>query len=423
MKSTTGKKNKRNRIIPLVILGGLLFAMIPAVFILVPREKSQAVSCYNWKTKKKYEKSDVTVYIKGKKLSVPGTPVVVKGGIDLFPLSKTTCGKISGLSYEYNERAKHVRIVYQNHVVTFVAGEKTYYADGMKYSFETAPVKVYYNKPKAYYIAAPLHAVFEALAMTVEQEQGSRRIDIFPGKEVITGRTVHTSYAYSKSVLTAKEYRKFPKTSKKNYKKLLTVSKDKTGKFQFLQVNTYREVDQEYYEKYFNYKIYDYCREAKISIKKSVLYGKASQMLKTAKKYDIDPVYFACQTFIESAYGTSVLARGVKSGRKKVYNLYGIKAYDGEPVKKGAAYARKRGWTTVSKAIDGAASYLNTQYIRSKYKQNTIFKIRFQPGKSLWHQYASDPYYADKIGTQIYRMSHVYSEEAGFVFDYPRYRS
>lgn len=420
MEKRKGKQRKR-RTITLAIIGVLFFAMIPAVIILMPREKSQAVSCYNWKTKQKYAKSDVTMYVRGKKISVSDTPIVVKNGIDLFPLSKSTCGKISGLSYEYNERAKHVRLVYRNHVVTFVAGEKTYYADGRKHTFETAPVKVYYNKPKSYYIAAPLKAVFEGLAMTAVQEEGSRRIDISSQKEVITGRTVRTSYAYSRSVLAAKEYKKFPKTSKKNYRKLLTVSKDKTGKFQFLQVNTYREVDEEYYEKYFNYKIYDYCREAKISIKKSVLYGKAAQMLKTAKKYNIDPVYFACQTFVESAYGTSVLARGVKSGRKKVYNLYGIKAYDSAPVRKGAAYAKKMGWTTIAKAIDGAASYLDTQYIRSKYKQNTIFKIRFQPGKSLWHQYASDPYYADKIGTQIYRMSHVYSEEAGFVFDYPKY--
>lgn len=422
MKKRKGKQRK-SRTITLVIIGVLFFAMIPAVIILVPREKSQAVSCYNWKTKEKYAKSDVTVYVRGSKLSVPDTPIVVKGGVDLFPLSKSTCGKISGLSYEYNERAKHVRLVYQNHVVTFVAGEKTYYADGMKYSFETAPVKVYYNKPKTYYIAAPLQTIFDALAMMVVQEEGSTRIDISPKKTETTGRTVRTSYAYTKAELAAREYKRFPKTSRKNYRSLLTVSKDKTGKFQFLQVNTYREVDEEYYEKYFNYKIYDYCREAKISIKKSVLYGKASQMLKTAKKYNIDPVYFACQTFVESAYGTSVLARGVKSGGKKVYNLYGIKAYDSAPVRKGAAYAKKMGWTTIAKAIDGAASYLDTQYIRSKYKQNTIFKIRFQPGKSLWHQYASDPYYADKIGTQIYRMSHVYSEEAGFVFDYPKYRA
>lgn len=106
-----------------------------------------------------------------------------------------------------------------------------------------------------------------------------------------------------------------------------------------------------------------------------------------------------------------------------MYNLYGIKAYDSNPYKRAAAYARKKGWTTVKKAIAGAADYLSGQYVHSRYRQNTPFKLRYHPGKQMWHQYATDPYYAEKLGQRIYELGAVYREDAVLTFDFPKYKS
>ena len=48
---------------------------------------------------------------------------------------------------------------------------------------------------------------------------------------------------------------------------------------------------------------------------------------------------------------------------KKVYNLYGIKAYDNAPQLGGFSYAYYQGWTSVDKAIQGAAKYVSDNYI------------------------------------------------------------
>lgn len=111
-----------------------------------------------------------------------------------------------------------------------------------------------------------------------------------------------------------------------------------------MRVDTFREIDPEVFYGYYNNQIEIYCRINKMSKKKSVLYGRknAKALLGAAKKYNLDPVYFACQTFLESAYGTSTLAKGHKIGKKKVYNLYGIKAYDNNPEKYGFRYAKKK---------------------------------------------------------------------------------
>ena len=42
---------------------------------------------------------------------------------------------------------------------------------------------------------------------------------------------------------------------------------------------------------------------------------------------------------------------------------------------------QRKGWTSISKALEGAAAYLSSGYIHSKYKQNTIFKLRYTPNK------------------------------------------
>ena len=114
-------------------------------------------------------------------------------------------------------------------------------------------------------------------------------------------------------------------------------------------------------------------------------------MIAAAKQYNIDPVYFLCQTILETGYGTSTLSQGkaittVVSGssvvrdssgnvtgfktvngkyktstisKKMVYNLYGIKAYDSNPQLCGFSYAYYQGWTSVDAAIYGAAKYVS----------------------------------------------------------------
>ena len=179
-------------------------------------------------------------------------------------------------------------------------------------------------------------------------------------------------------------------------------------------------------------------------------------MIAAAKQYNIDPVYFLCQTILETGYGTSTLSQGkaittVVSGssvvrdssenvtgfktvngkyktstisKKMVYNLYGIKAYDSNPQLCGFSYAYYQGWTSVDAAIYGAAKYVSQDYIHNQtYHQNTLYKFRYNPNINyLWHEYATDPSYAKQIATIMYsQFRNVYRSDVSFTYDKPHF--
>ena len=65
---------------------------------------------------------------------------------------------------------------------------------------------------------------------------------------------------------------------------------------------------------------------------KGILRGKAKIFIDAAKQWGISEVYLAVHSVHESGNGTSELACGVDYKGKKVYNLFGIGAYDDNPV-------------------------------------------------------------------------------------------
>ncbi|WP_404283494.1 SH3 domain-containing protein [Exiguobacterium aurantiacum] len=163
-------------------------------------------------------------------------------------------------------------------------------------------------------------------------------------------------------------------------------------------------------------------RSGKLS---GTLTGKGQAFIDAGKKYGINEVYLLAHAVHETGHGSSLLAKGVpvdqngtalinSSGvriypeRKvaaTVYNMYGIQAVDSSPLTSGAKYAFEQGWTTPDKAIDGGAYWIGDGYINhSQYKQNTLYKIRFNPGYPGEHQYATDIGWATKQTANIYNM-------------------
>ena len=264
------------------------------------------------------------------------------------------------------------------------------------------------------------------------------------GPRLFDGETMYTDYAYSLEDYAMLQYRNVPRVSYEKYLELVDPALDTTRGMKYLRVDTYRPVNEEAFTKLYQSMIESYCRAVGKAPEESVLYGKADVILKSAKKYEIDPIFLTTQTFHESAYGTSHLASGITIDRvafpgyprdshgkfitkalKKpatVYNLYGIKAYDSDPMVGGTSYAYYNGWTTPTKAIEGAAEYLHSNYIHGDYQQNTPFKIRFSFRERIWHQYATGPTYAEDLARYMISMAGVYSSDAKFVYDLPNYK-
>lgn len=156
-----------------------------------------------------------------------------------------------------------------------------------------------------------------------------------------------------------------------------------------------------------------------------VLANKGQVFIDAAKANNINPIYLAAHAILETGNGTSDLAKGTDingtDGIKKVYNLFGIQAFDGNEIN-GAYYAYSQGWTSVDKAIYGGANWIAKGYINNAtYKQDTIYKMRWNPQNTGTHQYATDAEWARKQTVYIKKCFDMVPN-AKIIFDVPVYK-
>ncbi|WP_423188926.1 SH3 domain-containing protein [Alkalibacterium sp. f15] len=130
-----------------------------------------------------------------------------------------------------------------------------------------------------------------------------------------------------------------------------------------------------------------------------VLTGKGHVFLEASRLYNINEIYLLAHAKLETGNGSSSLAKGILVSEvdgkavtpKVVYNMYGIAAFDSSPLKSGSEYAYKMGWDTVDKAIMGGAEWISKQYVNhATHKQDTLYKMRWNPLNPGFHQYATD---------------------------------
>lgn len=256
------------------------------------------------------------------------------------------------------------------------------------------------------------------------------------------GKVVYTNYNMSLNEYVRIQHERVPKYSTDYFEGYINPDKAQ-NQYQFLRVDKFRNINASALDAY---------------LEKSdagVLKGQSNAFISAAKNYSIDPLYFVAQSIHETGYGKSILAKGVTiteiadmskekyndkgqligyemiklSKPTTVYNLYGIGAYDNSNVFPnraliaGTTYAYNKGWTSVSKAISGAAEFVSTNYINSsKYEQNTLYKMRYMHNNQyIWHQYATSPWYAQSIGEQISNMAYMYSNKNDLLYDKPKF--
>ncbi|MGL5576867.1 MAG: glucosaminidase domain-containing protein [Sarcina sp.] len=204
--------------------------------------------------------------------------------------------------------------------------------------------------------------------------------------------------------------------------------------YEFLNVNTYRNVNEAAF--------------AQALQGKGVFSGQAEAFINAAKKYNIDPVYLMAQSALETNWGTSNFAKGItitkiqevnsngqfvtKNGEPvminlpapvKVYNLFGIGAFNTDPTVGATTYAYDHGWTSIPAAIDGSAQFLDSHYLDNQIKQDTPYELRYINGPlyDIWHQYSTEIQYAQSLSDIIAQNTNLYSITDTFVFNVPKF--
>ena len=141
--------------------------------------------------------------------------------------------------------------------------------------------------------------------------------------------------------------------------------------------------------------------------------------MKAGKANGVSPVFLAARVVQETG-GNSASVNGSKSGGTVVYNPFNIGASGKNAVSKGLAYAKKMGWTTPEKAVNGAASYIASGYINKR--QNTLYLQKFNVANGLskvgTHQYMTNvmaPYSEAYITKKSYTKMGINNEPLAFV--------
>ncbi|MFA7744137.1 N-acetylmuramoyl-L-alanine amidase [Salinicoccus roseus] len=129
---------------------------------------------------------------------------------------------------------------------------------------------------------------------------------------------------------------------------------------------------------------------------KGILHNQGTAFLQAANTHGVNEVYLISHALHETGNGQSTLAQGVRldengnisENGKLYYNMYGIAAYDHNPVLEGARYAQRMGWDTPAKAIIGGAQFISSGYFNRG--QNTLYAMRWNPANPGTYQYATD---------------------------------
>ena len=155
---------------------------------------------------------------------------------------------------------------------------------------------------------------------------------------------------------------------------------------------------------------------------KGILDGTEMVFFQASRSNNINEIFLTSLSLHETGNGTSQLANGVEFNGKRVYNMFGIGAIDSNPIYKGAEYAYNHGWFTPEEAIIGGAYFVAGNYVNnSNYYQDTLYKMRWNPGAPGKHQYATDIGWASKQTSfirQFYNQINIYSLR----FDIPLYK-
>lgn len=308
----------------------------------------------------RYTGESINVVYESKALNLTRTPAVTINGTVMVPLKEAFAKQGIKASYHYYKKIKKIKVTKNNKIVIMHLGDTTMTVNQKNSTLPQAPISVTYGKSKIKTILVPFREIVKALGINYlwDKDLGVAQLS----KPVLNfvGKHYFTPYNWSLNTYASIQKSRVGRASLAEFKRLVNYKKDTTYGFQYLRLDQYREVDEKKFISTFNYFIKDRVKIMGYSPTRSVLYGKGDVMLAAAKKEGIDPMYFAAQTFIESAYGRSSLARGnritkvalpsyARRGGKfitknikksvKVYNLYGIKAYDSDPRVGATSYA------------------------------------------------------------------------------------
>lgn len=216
---------------------------------------------------------------------------------------------------------------------------------------------------------------------------GYTQTPVISGTHITTGKVTYIAYDMTLQQMAEQQARTTPKyhdgvslktADTERTKRYLDPNEFFRGayKYQFMDLSHYNGINRDRLNAYLN--------------GKGILSGKADMFIAAARQYNISELYLVAHACLETGYGTSQLATGVNYNGVRVYNMFGIGAFDSDAVGTGSKMAYNMGWTSPEAAILGGAKWISENYINAANRQNTLYKMRWNPDNPANHLYAGD---------------------------------
>lgn len=363
-------------------------------------------------------------------------PSVVKNSRSLVPVRYLA--EASGSQVAWDAASSTVTISKEGRTVQLTIGSPTAYIDGNAVTVTDGVAPVLVNDCTL----VPLRFVSESLGLNVDWDEanfaavvsdsnyvapaaGSPYLNqIAALKEsqiasapVTEGGTVYTQYnmtfeqmvqAQANRLTTINRGGGWVQASTDEIRQYLDVSNITPGSdqyFQFLDLSKPSGISADEFNK----------------ILRGSLSGMGQAFVDAANLYGINDAYLVAHAILETGNGSSKLANGgsMPNGTP-IYNMYGYRAVDSDPVGEGSRFAYSEGWFTPYDAIVGGAKHIRERYIGQG--QNTLYKMRWNPDiNNIWKQYATDIRWAS---VQVKNIKAIYDSCPQHVlsFDVPVYQ-
>lgn len=332
-----------------------------------------------------YKGKQLTFYYKGKKINLGKAPGIQINKVNMLPYYNAIVKNGPKVKRSYNKKTGKLVLTNGKKTITFYKNKKYAYTNGVKRTFTTAPLTVKYRSINKNYILLPAKFTAKYLGISYTYSSSAKRIDYAKPAAASKPDSTVKSNTTTKYNTTLTNYIKKQQAQWKtyggktiDYKKYIPVTTDNTNSFQFLRVDTYHAV---------NSSKFNSTLQTMVSKKSgSVLSGKASVITNTAKTYNLDPLYFLCQTVHESGYGTSTLAKGIKSQnlkdtKLKSQDLKG-KIVTGESLIKDSSgeitafkYIASKDRNSKRKYVKTESGYLEVKTLSAAEQKKTVYNL------------------------------------------------
>lgn len=156
----------------------------------------------------------------------------------------------------------------------------------------------------------------------------------------------------------------------------------------------------------------------------------AQAFYEIGKNRKLSPIHLASRVYQEQGQGKSGLISGTYPGYEGYYNFFNVDvsgASDTDKIVKGLTYAKKQGWNTRYKSLEGGAATIGNNYIL-KY-QDTIYLEKFNVDKNspygiYEHQYMQNIQAPASESSSTRKMyANAGSLNSAFVFKIPVYNN